>query len=311
MYDFVTLIAIQKLFSVEFAGINTSLIFGGYSNLPWNNAIYPHANVTNTNTGEFIGDSRIKNLVVGSIISINQTFGVVENREITAITDPVASGSRWRRTITFSGEPIDLIIPDGLPTADRQKLYCSAQKTGATDNLVYHTGRTDYNVGDPLLANQFRYRWMEGLWGTVGEFVDGAVVKNLRLYWDYISANYGNTELSHKINFKIPLQNTYSTSQNPLPQYIKKMGIDFRHPQITVPSELTDDESFYGDGFYSVDTVGPDGQSYDANTIFVGCSSMAWDGKYSNGLYCLRFWSPSTTGGAWLYGSRMIKRHFG
>ena len=313
IYDFVTLQAIQKLFSVEFATIDSSLIFGGYSNLPWNNAIYPTENVSSTNTGEFIGDSRIRNLKVGSIVSISQTFGLIENREITAITPPVVQGSRWKRTITFTGSPINLIPPDSsLPASQRQKLYCSAQKTGSTDTLIYHTGRTDDTEysNDSLIANQFRYRWMEGLWGTIGELIDGVVVKNLRLYWDNIKSNYGNPSVCHKINFKLPLQNTYSTSDNPLPPYVKKMGIDFRYPQIAVPQILTEDTNYYGDGFFSVDNVGPDGQTYDENTIFIGCSSMAWDGKYGNGLYCLRFWSPSTTGGSWLYGSRLIKRHF-
>lgn len=45
----------------------------------------------------------------------------------------------------------------------------AAINTGTTDSMIYHTGRASGDDG----KTQVIYRWIEGLWGNVAQFVDG------------------------------------------------------------------------------------------------------------------------------------------
>jgi hypothetical protein len=302
IYDFVTLQAIQKLMSVEFGMVTFSSIFGGFSYLPWSSSVRADGSVSNTNTGNFKGDARLANIGVGNTVTVSTSTGKIQNRTITAVGDVTQVGGGYYRSITFDGDPVDIVDNSTL-------LYCTGQKTGFTDSLPYHTGRTNLNSGSAY-SNQFRYRGIEGLWGTLGEIMEGIIVKDLRAYWSNRKTDYGDVTKYKRLNFPVPLQNTYTNSQNPLPPQIKKMGWDFRYPTIAFPEVLTSKSGvqYYGDLFFSVKNTGPDGQTYQDGDEFIGISSMAWDGHEENGLYTLRFWNKAT-GRAWLYGSRAIIRH--
>ena len=301
MYDFVTLQMLQKLIIIEFGSVDLSDVFGGFSNLPWSSSCRAAENKAGTNSGYFKGSNTIANIGVGNTISIATTNGQIQNRTITAISDVIQSGGTYYRTITFDGDPVDLVD-------DTTWMYCTGQKTGFSDSLNYHTGRTNLNSGSTL-SNQFRYRWIEGLWGTLGEILNCVFVKDLRLYFT------NNKEDPHnkykRLNFAIPLQNTYTSSANPIPPQIKHMGMDFRHKTIIIPDELTEiTDHYYGDLLFTIETVGPDGQSYPEGTEFIGISSMAWDGNKNNGLFTIRFWNTAEDVASMLYGTRMIIRHF-
>lgn len=301
IYDFVTLQAIQKLMSIEFGKVNMSSIFGGFSYLPWSSSVRVETSASNTNTGQFMGDIRLTNIGVGNTISIASRTGEIQNRTITAIGEVTQIGGSYHRSITFDGDPVDLV-------ANTTLLYCTGQKTGFTDSLPYHTGRTNLNSGSTY-SNQFRYRDIEGLWGTLGEIMDGVIVKDLKMYWSNIKTDYGDVTKCHRLNFPVPLQNTYTNSQGALPPQIKKMGWDFRYPTIAFPEILADkSEQYYGDLFFSIENAGPDGYTFPDGYEFIGISSMAWDGHEDNGLYTIRFWS-SKIAKSWLYGSRAIIRH--
>lgn len=301
IYDFVTLQAIQKLMSVEFGMVNVSSVFGGFSFLPWSSSVRADGSVANTNTGNFKGDARLANIGIGNTISVATSTGQIQNRTITAVGEVTQVGGGYYRTITFDGAPVDLVDNSTM-------LYCTGQKTGFTDSLPYHTGRTNLNSGSTY-SNQFRYRGIEGLWGTLGEIMEGIIVKDLRAYWSNRKTDYGDVTKYKRLNFPVPLQNTYTNSANPLPPQIKQMGWDFRYPTIAFPEALAaKSEQYYGDLFFSVKNTGPDGQTYQDGDEFIGISSMAWDGHEDNGLYTLRFWSKAN-GKAWLYGSRAILRH--
>ena len=47
----------------------------------------------------------------------------------------------------------------------------SMHSNGDTDNMKYHTGRTNDWAGDA--QNPVQYRWIENLWGNVSQWVDG------------------------------------------------------------------------------------------------------------------------------------------
>ena len=303
MYDFVTLQAVQKLMSIEFGCVNFSEIFGGLSDLPWSTSCVAEETVAGVNTANFKGDYRINNLQVGSVISVNSTIGIVENRVITAITDSTytSEDNKYHRQVTFTGSPVNI---EKNVTA----MYCTGQKSGLTDVLQYHTGRRNGNSFSTL-SNQFKYRDIEGLWGNLGEMLDGVIVSDLKAYWSNIKTNYGDITKCKRLNFAMPLQNTYYSSQNALPSEIQKMGWDFRYPTVMLPHLLAQfSGDYYGDQFFSIQNTGPEGQSYPDGTLFTAVSSMAWDGKGYNGLYTLRFWTRSTDR-SWLYGSRAIIRN--
>lgn len=301
IYDFVTLQALQKLMSVEFGRINFSTVFGGFSYLPWSSSVRADGSAVNTNTGNFKGDARIANIGIGNTVSVASSTGQVQNRTVTAVGEVTQVGGSYYRSITFDGTPVDLV-------ENTTMLYCTGQKTGFTDALPYHTGRTNLN-SESTYSNQFRYRGIEGLWGTLGEIMDGIIVKDLKAYWSNIKTNYGDITKYKRLNFPVPLQNTYTSSPNPLPPQIKKMGWDFRYPSVAFPEVLASkSEQYYGDLFFSIDNTGPDGQTYPDGTEFIGISSLAWDGHEDNGLYTLRFWEKAN-GLSWLYGSRAIIRH--
>lgn len=300
MYDYATLIAIQKLMAIEFGAVNLSPVFGGFSDLPWATSCRADGSATNTNTGNFKGDNRLENLNVGSTVTVSDTLGQIQNRTITYAGEVTTEGGGRYRQLSFDGDPVDL-------TDNITAVYCTGQKTGFTDNLPYHTGRTNLNSGSTL-SNQFKYRGIEGLWGTLGEIMDGIIVKDLKMYYTNKQSDYGDITKYKRFNFDVPLQNTYTNSPNPLPPQIKKMGLDFRYPTITFPVTLTAlADSYFKDLFFSIDDTSPDGQEYPEGTEFIGISSMAWDGKNDNGLFTLRFWATSATH-AWLYGSRAVIR---
>ena len=297
MYDFVTLQALQKLIMIEFAEINFSPILGGLSDMVWTSC-KAYETKSDTNTAIFGGGAYINNLVVGSTIGIGDTFGVIQNRTITAITEVRQNV----REITFDGDPVSVVL-------EQTYLYSTGQKSGVTDSLNYHTGRNNL-VADKPMANQFKYRNIEGLWGNLGEIMDGVIVKGLRLYWDNLKDNYTDVTKMKKLNYAMPLQNTYSSSPNPLPSQIKEMGLDFRNPTILAPEVLAEwDDTYYGDAFFSIYDTNQEGRPVSIDTEYVGISSMAWDGKAQNGLFTLRFWLTANNQGI-LYGTRKIIRNY-
>jgi hypothetical protein len=52
---------------------------------------------------------------------------------------------------------------------------------GDTDNMKYHTGRTNDFAGDA--QNPVQYRWIENLWGNVNQWVDGFNANGAEAYY--------------------------------------------------------------------------------------------------------------------------------
>ena len=296
IYDFVTLQALQKLIIIEFGTINMSPILGGLSDMVWSSC-KARETVSNTNTAIFGGASYINSLVVGSTVGVGDTFGIVQNRTITAIEEVDTNVRR----ITFDGDPVDV-------TNNVTYLYSTGQKSGMCDALTYHTGRNNLVAGQSM-QNQFIYRNIEGLWGNLGEYMEGITVKRLKAYWSNIKSDYDDITKCKKLNFAIPLQDTYINSVDAKPQQIKKMGLDFHSPEIMLPSELaTYDNTYYGDSFFSFYDKDAEGHDIDPDREYCGISSMSLDGKQYNGLFTLRFWVPKNGNLSRLYGTRLIKR---
>lgn len=58
----------------------------------------------------------------------------------------------------------------------------STHSSGDTDNMKYHTGRTNDWAGDTA-QNPVQYRWIENLWGNVSQWVDGFNANGTEAYY--------------------------------------------------------------------------------------------------------------------------------
>jgi hypothetical protein len=310
MFDFVTLQAIQKLMVVEFASI-TFPMFGGLSDLPFGNAVVANESVQSANTVTIRGGAVVNNLWENMYLRIGTKDFTGEPRKITALGGVNIQNNKYYRSITFDGEPMD-IVGGATIGADTTCFMGCGQKSGLTDNLVYHTGRTSLIANS--IFNQFKYRGIESLWGELGCYTGGAKLKNLVPYVTPYKEKYGThiDETWTKLSYSCPEQNTYDYTKG----IIKKMGYDRRYPNYALPIEITADGSgveseWYGDLFCSMYLTDPSGQPIEEGREFVLINSMAWDGKLRNGLFMYRFWLTQGTidgYGDRLYTSRMIDR---
>ena len=126
-----------------------------------------------------------------------------------------------------------------------------AHKTGETDAMVYHTGRT--NSGDNAAV---QYRGIENPWGNVSEFIDGINIEQRSTYISIDPENYSDDSLSI---------NSYSSAGVSLPAngYIKELGLSSKYPWAFLPfssgggssSSYVTDAVYGGDGL-RVLTVG-------------------------------------------------------
>jgi hypothetical protein len=66
---------------------------------------------------------------------------------------------------------------------------------GYTDSMAYHTGTTQSNRTTYGLGTQ--YRWIEGLWDNVRDWVDGIVLSSRAAYVCINPANFGDSTTNH------------------------------------------------------------------------------------------------------------------
>lgn len=310
MYDFAMVQALQKLISIEFGAINLSRYMGGLSYLIYPSDAKAYESVTNSNTGIFYsgdngGSANIDNLFVGCNIAVGDTIGSPVDRKVISLGDVTVytdtNGKKWhRRSVTFDGDAISI-------TKDTTFIYCGPNNNGLSDNMIYHTGRK--GLTQSSVADQFKYRNIEGLWGNVGEIMDGVRLKNLNYYFSYIKKDYSDISKYYKLSYSSVEQNQYDFYKS----FILKMGYDRRYPSVNLPCKISwdgsgDTDKYYGDILCANYLTGADGESFPEGTEFVSISSMAWDGNDRNGLYTVRFWNTETSKSG-LYGTRMIYRN--
>lgn len=66
----------------------------------------------------------------------------------------------------------------------------SMNSNGDTDNMKYHTGRTNDWAGDA--QNPVQYRWIENLWGNVYQFIDGFNANGTTAYYCVDPSKYAD-----------------------------------------------------------------------------------------------------------------------
>ena len=298
------MLGLQKLMSIEFAEVDFSRIMGGLSYIPYHGRISSAEAVTNSNSLKIQGSSvdyqdintsPVDNIWVGMQFAFadwvsggTPDFSPLNNRTITSVTDiSTAVPGKHQRVITFDGDPITC-------EANKKYMYCTPQKSGLTDNMLYHTGRC--GLGVQAYGDQFQYRGIEGFIGNCGEMLEGVIVKNLELYYSANKDVYGDISKYTKIGYKLPLQNDYAKV------VIKKMGFDRKNPLINCPIEFvsdTEQDSFYGDPIFTYD---------NKDVEYAGYWGMQLDAGAGNGLYTERFWFTKDETSP-LYGSRLVFRN--
>lgn len=81
----------------------------------------------------------------------------------------------WLYIIEFADWNCQKKIGPGITNA-------SAHSSGDTDNMKYHTGRTNDWAGDTA-QNPVQYRWIENLWGNISQWVDGFNANGTTAYY--------------------------------------------------------------------------------------------------------------------------------
>lgn len=330
MFDFVTYQAIRKLFLVEFATIDSSTIFGGLSYLPFWYYVYATEDSDGAvNEADFysmenkpeLGGYNIDYLFVGANITVNNQMNIAEDRKVISLGEPeeftLSDANHTvvhKRHVVFSGDPVVIKgNPTGKTSYDEDYdtnitlLYAIRQDNGLTDAIDYHSGRAGLTTNN--VADQFKYRNIEGLWGNIGQYIDGVKVKNLEYYVSSKRSEYGDISKYTKLSYATPRKaqgeaDTYMWQT----AIIKTMGYDRQNPTVMLPDAITSDGS--GEIHLSYGDVHNANASQDVEYVLY--SSMAWDGGYGNGLFVDRFWDTANytqledVGG--LVGSRMCIR---
>lgn len=102
----------------------------------------------------------------------------------------------------------------------------AAVNNGATDGMIYHTGRAAGTDGK--VSNQ--YRWIENLWGNVWDFVDGINFNGATPYYCLIPSRFADDTST---NYTGLAYNALDTAGNAA--YATKLGVDASSPWLNFP----------------------------------------------------------------------------
>lgn len=299
-YDITTFMMLQKLMTIEFADRDLQKFMGGVTYLPYGYIGDVEDTITaiGTNTVTVPLDSRKTALWVGERIKF-ATQDVSDETYARYITN--LSYGQSDVTITYSGSDLSGTINVG------DAFNGCPQKTGLTDSLDYHTGRTNYASGNTYenYVNPFRYRYIENVYGNMWKDIAGIKVMNLDYYINY-EPNYNvsitNASADYFIpSYKAPLQDQYGEGGA---GYIVACGYDNNSHNIMLPvlcgtSNGGGANKYFADAFYS--------KNESATTEYEACVGGGWDHYQMSGAFCLRLWNTSNTH-TQLIGDRVVYR---
>lgn len=299
-YDITTFMMLQKLMTIEFADRDLQKFMGGVTYLPYGYIGDVDDTITaiGANTVTVPLDSRKTALWVGERIKF-ATQDVSDETYARYITN--ISYGQSDVTITYSGSDLSGTINVG------DAFNGCPQKTGLTDSLDYHTGRTNYASGNTYenYVNPFRYRYIENVYGNMWKDIAGIKVMNLDYYINY-EPNY-NVSITNasadyfKPSYKAPLQDQYGEGGA---GYIVACGYDNNSHNIMLPvlcgtSNGGGANKYFADAFYS--------KNESASTEYEACVGGGWDHYQMSGAFCLRLWNTSNTH-TQLIGDRVVYR---
>ena len=291
---------------IEFATRNLQKYLGGITNQAYvSSTLNPDGvikDIPSANTVKIAYDvnERPKYYFVGMNIkfadSVNTSRDFTTDvRKITSITEDDSY-----LVIEYDGEDLsnDLEV-------DTWGVYGMGQDNGLTDNLIYHTGRTNFTtIGTDItkknLNNPFKYRNIENVYGNVWERLAGIRVKNLKAYINYEPNSYTINSSWKSANYTLPLQTQAGHASQ---AWIVEEHYDRNDPLVVLPSKVGSsngggDNKFYSDSFYSNNA---------SNVEYEAVCGGAWDHYVFSGAFTIRVYiNPGDQ--QWLNGNRPVIR---
>lgn len=281
--NILALSAVQYLFCIEYATINTQTIFNGSTYNPYHtgsicdvqNTVGESTNTIKTNKGAMSFGNSFAYYAAGMDVMIGTNGNSWERRTITTIT---SDDSYYY--ITVSGSAITIasgMVCAGIP-----------QKTGRTDSVATPSG---YEPDIDIHVASFRYRGMENIWGSIWELCDG--LRFLEGVYYLANDSTEGTELTYAAPV---ITATDSSKLN----WITRLGFDVNNRIIAMPDRLSPNndgsgDKFYGDAYYSSDD----------DVLRMPAVGGGWDHHENAGAFCVRFLS-ATAEKTYLYGERII-----
>lgn len=209
---------LQMLYLVEYAHYNSQSMLGN-GIVGFNTA---KALIAENNVNRIIVSSVGTGLWVGKTICIGATdawnSSVAADREITSIAD-YNDGQVTGKAIHFNGDPVNIAV--------NNVIWGSAQKTGENDSLGNASGCL---INDSY--HSVNYRGIENIFGHMWQHIDGLNIKDYIAYICKDPASYENDK------FDAPYEKIGYVNAETTDSYIKKLGLDEKHPEVALPTEI-------------------------------------------------------------------------
>lgn len=209
---------LQMLYLVEYAHYNSQSMLGN-GIVGFNTA---KALIAENNVNRIIVSSVGTGLWVGKTICIGATdawnSSVAADREITSIED-YNDGQVTGKAIHFNGDPVNIAV--------NNVIWGSAQKTGENDSLGNASGCL---INDSY--HSVNYRGIENIFGHIWQHIDGLNIKDYIAYICKDPASYENDK------FDAPYEKIGYVNAETTDSYIKKLGLDEKHPEVALPTEI-------------------------------------------------------------------------
>lgn len=209
---------LQMLYLVEYAHYNSqSMIGNGIVAFSTAKALIAENNVnriivSSAGTGLWVG----KTICIGATDAWNSS--VAADREITSIED-YNDGQVTGKAIHFDGDPVNIAV--------NNVIWGSAQKTGENDSLG--------NASGCLINDNYHsvnYRGIENIFGHMWQHIDGLNIK------DYIAYICKDPDSYENDKFDAPYEKIGYVNAETTDSYIKKLGLDEKHPEVALPTEV-------------------------------------------------------------------------
>ncbi len=267
---------LQMLYLVEYAHFNSQNMLGN-GMIAFSTA---KALIAENNVNRIIVSSVGTGLWVGKTVCIGATdawnSSVAANREITRIDD-YNDGQITGKAIYFDGDPVNIVV--------NNVIWGSAQKTGGNDLLGNASGSINNNSYHPV-----NYRGIEDIFGHLWQHIDGLNIK------DYIAYICKNPDEYADDKFTIPYEQIGYTNSDITDSYVKKLGLDEKHPEVALPIECAGSSSTGTcDNYWSAtgNKIAYVGGSF--RNLWTKAGFFAWTCHYASSF------------SSWNYGARLLK----
>lgn len=267
---------LQMLYLVEYAHYNSQSMLGN-GIVGFNTA---KALIAENNVNRIIVSSVGTGLWVGKTICIGATdawnSSVAADREITSIED-YNDGQVTGKAIHFNGDPVNIAV--------NNVIWGSAQKTGENDSLGNASGCL---INDSY--HSVNYRGIENIFGHMWQHIDGLNIKDYIAYICKDPASYENDK------FDAPYEKIGYVNAETTDSYIKKLGLDEKHPEVALPTEIGASSS-----------TGACDNYWCAEGNRIACVGGNFSNHWSKAGFFAWYCSSTSSNAYWYCGARLLK----